>query len=102
MGANKDKKRPPRKRKAKPAEPLTDAQKEALSEVGGAINDALVAMGDQPISREFSIVRTKLEEAEMWLDRGFEELGYDLDVEEDDEEDDDEEPGDDAEEGDEA
>jgi hypothetical protein len=86
MGANKSKK--PRKKRAQtPKEPLTAEQKEMLIEAGNALDDALDAIAAAgTISRQFSLARTRLEEAEMWLERGFEEMGYALDDEDDDEE----------------
>jgi ribosome assembly protein YihI (activator of Der GTPase) len=85
MGANKDKK--PRKKRAKtPKEPLTAEQKGMLVETGNALDDAIDAItAAGTISRQFSLARTRLEEAEMWLERGFEEMGYALDDDEDDE-----------------
>lgn len=50
--------------------------------------------GGRPISREFAIVLTKLEEAEMWASRGFESLGYELTPAEDEDGEPDGEPDD--------
>jgi len=84
MGANKDKK-PRKKRVRTPKEPLTAEQKEMLVEAGNALDDALDAIAAAgTISRQFSLARTRLEEAEMWLERGFEEMGYALDTEDED------------------
>lgn len=87
MGANKDKK-PRKKRVRTPKEPLTAEQKEMLVESGNALDDALDAItAAGTISRQFSLARTRLEEAEMWLERGFEEMGYALDEDSDEDED---------------
>jgi len=95
MGADENKKPRKKKRKRPPKkEPLTEAQKTQLAECGEAIGDALDSIeAAGTVSREFSLARTKLDEAEMWLARGFDELGYSIGP--------DEEPEDDPEEGDE-
>jgi hypothetical protein len=66
----------------------------AYHHISAAI-DELEAAGR--VSREMSIVLTKVEEAEMWAERGFAELGYDLESIEDDgdDEDDEDDEGDD-------
>lgn len=90
MGADEKKQKKKRQRVRK--EPLSEKQKDLLAEAGTSIDDALGAMEEAgQVSREFSLVRTKLEEAEMWMERGFEALGYELDP--GDDEPDDDEPG---------
>lgn len=60
---------------------LTKKQEAAIGQLAKNITDALEAaeeIGDIPeeADREFGIVYQKLEEAEMWLDRGLENLGF--------------------------
>lgn len=81
---------------------LTKQQEKALvsvmADINGLVDDMeelVAANGGRPISREFALVFTKLEEAEMWCERGFARLGYELDSVDDEEED---EAGDDEEE----
>jgi hypothetical protein len=64
---------------------------EALSAIEDMIAD--IEADKSPTSREFSIVRTKLEEAEMWLVRGFEVAGIDIGNIGDDEDDEGEDEG---------
>lgn len=99
MGANDDDK--PERKKRGPKEPLTSKQKEHLLEAGNAIDDGLVSMVEAgQISREFSLARTRLEEAEMWLERGFEAMGYDLGGDDEEEAEDEDDEGDDKDDGD--
>lgn len=79
MGAKDDKK--------KTAEPLSKEELESLLGVGVSVNTAIAKLDDSEIeTRELAIVLTKLEEAEMWLDRAFEEMGYEPADEEETEE----------------
>jgi hypothetical protein len=90
MGAKK--KNPPA-RKTPARKDLTEKQKKALLAVVDCIDEALdhlVPLGT--VSREFSLVLTKLEEGQMWLDRGLEEMGYVIGSDDDDSDDDDDEP----------
>lgn len=74
-------------------EQLTPEQKAVLENLMDTIGEEIDVMRDLgPISREFSLVLTKLEEAEMWGHRAFEELGYEIG---DDDEDSDDAPDDD-------
>ena len=75
---------------------LTKKQEKVLSEMYSdleAMVDDLEALG--PINREFSIFRTKLEEGEMWCERGFETMGYEP-AEDDDDDGEDGEDGEDS------
>jgi len=87
---------------------LTKSQQSILEDVlaqtGDVISDLAFLFqetnGGRPLSREFAIVLTKLEEAEMWAARGFDALGYKLtpvEGDEGDDDDDDDEPGDEEE-----
>lgn len=69
-------------------EKLTKKQEKVLGEMYSdleAMIDDLEALG--PINREFSLFRTKLEEGEMWCERGFETMGYEPPSDENDDED---------------
>lgn len=48
------------------------------AELVDAMKDEADAHGGRLPCREFSIVLTKLEEAELWLRRGFEEMEYEV------------------------
>jgi hypothetical protein len=74
------------------ADKMTAKQEKVLSETYSIIQDIIENLEELgPVSREFAIVLTKLEEAEMWCQRGFEVKGYEPEVEDDEEEDDEEE-----------
>lgn len=76
---------------------LTKKQEKVLGELYSDLEEMvedLEALG--PVSREFSLVLTKLEEAELWCQRGFEVKGYEPAPEE--EEEDEPENADDSEE----
>jgi hypothetical protein len=73
------------------ADKLTKKQEKILGEMYPeleAMIDDLQALG--PVSREFSLVLTKLEEAEMWCERGFEAMGYEPPSDEEEDEDEEE------------
>lgn len=78
------------------AKKLTEEEETLLGEVHGSISSLVDELEVFKFpSREFSIVFTKLEEAEMWMQRGFERFGYepiDADAEEDEGEEDEETP----------
>lgn len=81
MGAsNGNGKHPPAQELSKEHEELFG---EALSDTQDLV-DTIEESGKPP-TREFALALTKLEEAEMWLQRGFDKLGYDEEVDEDDE-----------------
>lgn len=98
----------PKKTKVTMPNPMTEEQEalfvdayQATAELVDALKDEADANGGRLPCREFSIVLTKLEEAELWLRRGFEEMEYEvprLDVE--DEEDAEEEADPDTSDGD--
>jgi hypothetical protein len=83
MGAKDD----DEKKKAEAEEPLSGKELKSLIAAGADIGRAIAHLDDSGISsRELEIVVVKLEEAEMWLDRGFEEFGYEPDDGPDDDE----------------
>ena len=76
----------------KAEENLSDKDRHMIATCADLVEDALEAIKSiQAKTRDFALVRTKLEEAEMWLDRGFENLGYSFITDEEDEEDEDNE-----------
>lgn len=88
MGAKDDKK--------KNDEPLDEKELNSLLAVGANISRAIAALDDAGIeTRELALVLVNLEQSEMWLDRAFEEMGYEPAEEppDDDEEDGDDEDG---------
>lgn len=93
MGAN-DKKKPVKIE-------LTEEQQVLFAEALGTIQQLVDDIGDvgAPI-REWALGLTKLEEAEMWIDRGFAMLGIEPQIpgDEDDEESEDDESDDESEE----
>lgn len=91
------------KPKPKKERPLNKAEEKLYSEaidlVSELVDDLKAELAKKRAlpCREFSLAYTKLEEAEMWLMRGFDALGY-HDEEEGDEEEEEEEPEKEAEE----
>jgi hypothetical protein len=79
--------------------PLNKKQEKLLQEIHQAVQDMVDELHENPPpTREFALMLTKLEEAEMWGQRGFEILGYAPDEDEGEEG----EEGEEAEEGDDA
>lgn len=87
------------------ANPMTEDQEDLFTNIFHDTVNLVEALKDEADAnkgrlpcREFSIVLTKLEEAEMWLRRGFEEMEYEVPEpdEGDDEDDDGDDEGDDA------
>lgn len=82
---------------------LNKKQEESLSGLAESISNGLdkaESIGELPTEegeRELAILYQKLEEAEMWLDRLLENLGFAPADPEDDEDDDEDEPEDDDE-----
>ena len=77
---------------------LTKKQQHAIGNAGALIEEALDSLEEAGVStREFALVRTKLEEADMWYDRALEAIGYRYP--EHDEEQDEYEEGDEDEDG---
>lgn len=72
---------------------LTREQQEAIGSAGVLIQDAIEVLEQAGVmTREFALVRTKLEEADMWYDRALDAIGYHYageDEDEDEDEDDD-------------
>lgn len=72
---------------------LTEKQEALLQDAFGAIQSIIDDLdGERMPTREFSLMLTRLEESEMWGQRAFAALGYEMD---DDEDEDDEDEGDD-------
>lgn len=72
--------------------PMTDEQEALFTDVFHATTELVDSLKDEADEnggrlpcREFSLAFTKLEEAEMWLRRGFEEMEYEVPEPEDDE-----------------
>lgn len=84
------------------AKKLSEKEEALYGEVHGVISSLVDDLEDQKHpSREFALAYTKLEEAEMWMQRAFERLGYEpVEDDGDDEEDEGEESGDEASESD--
>jgi hypothetical protein len=79
------------------ANELTKKQEKVLSEVHQSIQDLVEDLEDLgPVSREFSLVLTKLEESEMWCQRGFEVKGYEPEDDVDGDDGDDDDDGDES------
>ena len=104
MGANDDKNG---KKNGKPEDAdleqveLTEKQQQLFEDALGTLRglvDDIVEEG-API-REWALGLTKIEEAEMWIERGFDLLGIEPDIGDDDEDDDADGEGDDDADGD--
>lgn len=73
---------------------LDEKQQRAIGAAGALIEEAIERLDDAGIlSREFALVRTKLEEADMWYDRALDAIGYHYPDEEEEESDDEEDEG---------
>lgn len=91
MGANKDD-----RQEVEMSEEQQSLYEDTLMTVRALVDD--ISASGTPI-REFALAFTKLEEAEMWLARGFDQLGIEPDLGEDEdesEEDDEDEKGDES------
>jgi hypothetical protein len=92
MGAEDD------KTKTTKDEPLDKEELNSLLAVGANISRAIAALDDAGIeTRELGLVLVNLEQSEMWLDRAFEEMGYEPAEEPDDEGDGDDDEDDEGE-----
>ena len=103
MGANKKTGKPTKAKSSKKTEAdeprsivFTEEQDKLYGEALATLQDLVedIQKSGPPI-REFAIAVTKMEEAEMWLQRGYENLGLDDDEDPDEGDDDDEDPDED-------
>lgn len=70
---------------------LTEKQQKAIGAAGALIEEALENIeGAGVLTREFALVITKLEEADMWYDRALDAIGYRYPDEDESDESDDE------------
>lgn len=56
---------------------LTEKQQKTIGTAGALIEEAIENLEESGVmTREFALVRTKLEEADMWYERALDAIGY--------------------------